>query len=110
MNFSLDQLIAFEAICRLGSFAVAAKEIHRATSAVSYSIKNLENALKVKLFDRSGHRATLTTEGELILNKVHEVLEGYDTWSNLNEVEEFALYHPKDIERQVKQNNYYDTL
>jgi len=43
-------------------------------------------------------------------NKVHEVLEGYETWSNLHEVEEFALYHPKDIERQVKQNNYYNTL
>jgi len=44
------------------------------------------------------------------VNKVHEVLEGYDTWSNLHEVEEFALYHPKDIERQIKQNNYYNTL
>tara|TARA_Y100000385_G_C12973217_1_gene584965 strand:+ start:84 stop:707 length:624 start_codon:yes stop_codon:yes gene_type:complete len=44
------------------------------------------------------------------VNKVHEVLEGYKTWSNLHEVEEFALYHPKDIERQVKQNNYYNTL
>jgi len=43
-------------------------------------------------------------------NKVHEVLEGYETWSNLHETEEFALYHPKDIERQVKQNNYYNTL
>ncbi len=44
------------------------------------------------------------------VNKVHEVLEGYDTWSNLHEVEEFALYHPKDIEKQIKQNNYYNTL
>ncbi len=43
-------------------------------------------------------------------NKVHEVLDGYETWSNLHEIEEFALYHPKDIERQVKQNNYYNTL
>ncbi len=43
-------------------------------------------------------------------NKVHEVLESYETWSNLHETEEFALYHPKDIERQVKQNNYYNTL
>jgi len=43
-------------------------------------------------------------------NKVHEVLEGYKTWSNLHEDERFALYHPKDIERQVKQNNYYNTL
>ena len=43
-------------------------------------------------------------------NKVHEVLEGYEIWSNLQETEEFSLYHPKDIERQVKQNNYYNTL
>jgi|TARA_Y100000004_G_scaffold98076_1_gene109881 hypothetical protein len=44
------------------------------------------------------------------VNKVHEVLEGYKTWSNLHEEERFALYHPKDIEKQVKQNNYYNTL
>ena len=44
------------------------------------------------------------------VNKVHEVLEGYSTYSNLHEDERFALYHPKDIERQVKQNNYYNTL
>ena len=43
-------------------------------------------------------------------NKVHEVLEGYSTYSDLHKEECFALYHPKDIERQVKQNNYYNTL
>ena len=44
------------------------------------------------------------------VNKVHEVLEGYSTYSNLHEDERFALYHPKDIEKQVKQNNFYNTL
>jgi len=44
------------------------------------------------------------------VNKVHEILEGYNTYSDLHDVEEYALYHPKDIERQVKQNNFYDTL
>ena len=44
------------------------------------------------------------------VNKVHEVLGGYSTYSNLHEDERFALYHPKDIERQVKQNNYYNTI
>ena len=44
------------------------------------------------------------------VNKVHEVLTGYKHYSDLHTVEEFALYHPKDIERQVKQNNYYKTL
>jgi len=43
-------------------------------------------------------------------NKVHEVLDGYKTMSLLPKEEEYALYHPKTIDRQEKQNNYYDTL
>ena len=43
-------------------------------------------------------------------NKVHEVLDGYKTMSLLPREEEFALYHPKTIAKQEKQNNYYDTL
>ena len=43
-------------------------------------------------------------------NKVHEVLEGYEAYAPLPQQEELALYHPKDIERQIKQNNYYNTL
>ena len=43
-------------------------------------------------------------------NKVHEKLVGYDTISNLPWAEELSLYHPKTIERQEKQNEYYDTL
>jgi hypothetical protein len=44
------------------------------------------------------------------VNKVHEKLEGYKTISNLPLDASMALYHPKTIERQEKQNNYYDTL
>ena len=43
-------------------------------------------------------------------NKVHEVLDGYKTYSTLPAEPEFSLKHPKSIERQEKQNNYYDTL
>ena len=43
-------------------------------------------------------------------NKVHEKLVGYDTISNLPWMEELSLYHPKDIDRQERQNEYYDTL
>jgi hypothetical protein len=43
-------------------------------------------------------------------NKVHEKLVGYDTISNLPWAEELSLYHPKDIQRQEKQNEYYETL
>lgn len=44
------------------------------------------------------------------VNKVHERLDGYKTYSNLPFQEELALYHPKDIVRQEKQNTFYDTL
>ena len=44
------------------------------------------------------------------VNKVHEVLEGYKTISHLPMDEDLALYHPKEIKRQEKQNEYYDTL
>ena len=43
-------------------------------------------------------------------NKVHEVLDGYKTHAILPLEEEFALEHHKDIERQEKQNSYYETL
>lgn len=44
------------------------------------------------------------------VNKVHERLEGFKTYAPLPAMPELALYHPKDISRQEKQNAYYDTL
>ena len=44
------------------------------------------------------------------INKVHEKLEGFKTYAPLPQIESMALYHPKDIARQEKQNAYYDTL
>lgn len=44
------------------------------------------------------------------VNKVHERLEGFKTYAPLPAQEEFSLYHPKTIEKQEKQNNYYNNL
>ena len=44
------------------------------------------------------------------INKVHERLEGFKTYAPLPALPELALYHHKTIERQEKQNNYYETL
>lgn len=43
-------------------------------------------------------------------NKVHEVLTGYKTIAHLPTEKEWCLLHSKTIERQIKQNNYYETL
>jgi hypothetical protein len=42
--------------------------------------------------------------------KVHERIIGYNTLSVLPAEEQYCLYHRKEIERQEKQNAYYDTI
>lgn len=44
------------------------------------------------------------------INKVHERLDGFSNYSALTADVSLALHHPKTIERQEKQNAYYDTL
>ena len=41
---------------------------------------------------------------------VHERLTGYKKWSALPQSEDYCLYHPKDIDRQRKQNSFYDKI
>ena len=44
------------------------------------------------------------------VNKVHEKLDGHKTYATLPDMEGLSLYHPKKIDRQIKQNEYYNTL
>jgi len=50
------------------------------------------------------------TENIYWIKPVHEQLKGYTKFANLPAEEKFALYHPKDIGRQEKQNAFYDTI
>jgi len=43
-------------------------------------------------------------------NKVHEVLQGYNSLTDFPPIDELCLIHPKTIIRQEKQNEYYNTL
>ena len=44
------------------------------------------------------------------MNKVHERISGYDTFSNFPAEEQWSLYHHKQIDRQEKQNEFYETI
>lgn len=44
------------------------------------------------------------------INKVHERLDGFKDYSYLPDDESYALFHPKTIERQEKQNEFYNRL
>ena len=50
------------------------------------------------------------TEDVSWMNKVHEKITGYDTFSNFPAEEQWSLYHPKQIDRQEQQNQFYDTI
>jgi DNA-binding transcriptional LysR family regulator len=71
---SLDQLLVLDTIVQTGSFAAAARVLHRVPSAISYTVQALEDALGVSLFDRSGHRAVLTPAGARLLEEGRELL------------------------------------
>jgi len=71
---TLDALRVLETIARRGSFAAAAEELHRVTSAVSYTVQKLEEDLDLQLFDRSGHRAKLTIAGKLLVERGRDLL------------------------------------
>lgn len=75
LRLTLDALQVLDAIARRGSFAAAADELHRTTSTLSYTVKKLEHDLGVQLFDRSGHRATLTDAGRVLLDEGRAVLD-----------------------------------
>jgi LysR family glycine cleavage system transcriptional activator len=63
-------LLAFEAVARRSSFALAASELHLTPSAVSHQIARLEQFLQVRLFDRSARGVRLTDAGQAYLRRV----------------------------------------
>lgn len=76
---TLDQLRVFLTVVEIGSFAGAARKLHRATSVVSYSIANLEMQLGVSLFDRKTTRKPqLTDAGRTVLAEARTIYNGID--------------------------------
>jgi LysR family transcriptional regulator, low CO2-responsive transcriptional regulator len=67
-------LRAFVILVRTGSFTKAARELHLTQSAVSHSMKVLEQQAGCRLLDRTGKKATATEAGELLLVHAERIL------------------------------------
>jgi len=72
---TIEALETLDAIDRRGSFAKAAEELNKATSAVSYTVQKLEEQLDIALFRREGRRSVLTPAGRLLLAEGREILQ-----------------------------------
>ncbi len=75
---SLDQLRAFIAAVDEGSFSAGARKLHRAQSAVSELVSNLEAQIGVVLFDRSERYPKLTPAGVLLVADARSVVANVD--------------------------------
>ena len=67
---AINNLIAFEAAARTGSFTKAADELSISQPAVSHAMRNLEAELGVKLFERRHKGVEPTEAGQYLLEQV----------------------------------------
>jgi DNA-binding transcriptional LysR family regulator len=72
---NLESIQVVEEIAALGSFAAAARKLNRVPSALTYTIRQLEEQLDVLLFDRSGQKAVLTAAGRELLSQGQLLLQ-----------------------------------
>jgi DNA-binding transcriptional LysR family regulator len=71
-----------QAVADHGSFAAAARELGLVPSAVTYRIRQLEDALDVLLFDRSSRQARLTAAGNELLCAGQQLLQDIDAMAH----------------------------
>jgi len=79
INFDLNDLLAFRAVAELGNFRKAAESVHLSQPAFSRRIDKLEQALGVRLLERTTRRVSLTTVGRDFERKVRELLDDLDS-------------------------------
>lgn len=77
-----EALAMMDTIARTGSFAAAARELGKVPSALTYSVRQLEDALDVLLFDRRSRNAQLTAAGEELLREGRRLLQQIDAVAN----------------------------
>jgi DNA-binding transcriptional LysR family regulator len=68
------QLLAFQFLATTGSFTETAKRLNLSQSAISHSLKALEENVNCRLVDRVGKRALLNQAGEQFLVRVESIL------------------------------------
>jgi DNA-binding transcriptional LysR family regulator len=79
MNISLRQIRAFVAVARTSSFTRAADVLHLAQPTLTVQVRNLEEALQLRLFDRDTRTVSLTRVGQELLPVFQRMLRDLDS-------------------------------
>ncbi len=78
INATLKHLRCFATVAHEGSFTQAAKRMYLTQSSLTAAIQQLEQALGLKLFDRTTRRVTLTREGNSFLPVAERLLQEFE--------------------------------
>jgi DNA-binding transcriptional LysR family regulator len=105
---TIEALETLDTIDRRGSFAKAAEEMNKATSAVSYAVQKLEEQLDITLFQRQGRRSVLTPAGRLILSEGRDILQA--TTHLANKAKELATGWEPHINIAVESLQSYSSF
>ena len=77
-----DSLTMLQVIAEAGSFAAAARQLGLVPSALTYRVRQIEDALDVLLFDRSARQAKPTEAGAELLREGGRLLQDIDAVAN----------------------------
>lgn len=78
MRVGIRQLQVFREVAEAGSFSEAATRLHLSQPATSGAVRKLEEALGVRLFDRSTRRIFLTPEGHELLRLAGRLVDEFE--------------------------------
>ncbi|MFI3237204.1 MAG: LysR family transcriptional regulator [Lachnospiraceae bacterium] len=84
---NLDNLKVFHTVANLGKLSLASKSLFVTQSAISQSIKNLEEQVGVRLFDRTSKGVILTKEGALLYKYVDAGMKQLETGMSMMEAQ-----------------------
>ncbi|PAU40168.1 LysR family transcriptional regulator [Vibrio coralliilyticus] len=93
---ALEHLHVIDVIHQEGSFRKASEKLFKARSAVSYSVKQVEDYYQIQIFDRDTYRPELTRDGKILIQKIQQLIEA------ANEFDQFARQMNGEVESEVR--------
>lgn len=97
----IEQLIYITEIEKSGSIAITSKRLHLSPQNISQAIKNLEEELGVKIFDRSRTGLEPTFEGQILIKKAEGIL------NNIEDFKQEAKKHSAKADESLTISAFY---
>ena len=81
----IQWLLTFDKILKTGTFAKAAEELGYTQSTVTFQIRQLEQELNIKLFDKIGRKMQLSEAGRAVVPLIRETIDSSERLKNIGQ-------------------------